>query len=318
MVDADRSRDFDDIRLTAGAAVALSELRQMASGLAGVYAGSAAAASGDSNCKFKTSGQYVITKTSGVVILDGGKVYWDHSANAATYKAVNDRDFFVGTAVGDAASVDVTMTVNLNVEPQYLLDIARDPFVTAIVKTAGAPLLNRRGGTHNIVLDSTNEAQKVDALSKDGFSKDANAIIELAFCVANDGAGTTPDVSMGIANATHATDADTIAESLFVHLDGNNVNIYLESDDGTTEVAATDSTIDYTESQTSRVEVWFDMRNPADIQAYINGVNVLPASVFNLNVATGPLRLLIHVEKTAAADVYEIDVDWLRARIAEQ
>ena len=49
-------------------------------------------------------GVYRLEKTTSMVILDGGRVYWDHSANKAHYKKVNDRDFYVGRAVGDASS----------------------------------------------------------------------------------------------------------------------------------------------------------------------------------------------------------------------
>jgi hypothetical protein len=49
----------------------------------------------------------------------------------------------------------------------------------------------------------------------------------------------------------------------------------------------------------NRVEFWIDMRNPADIQLYVDGVNVLPSSVFKLDAATGPIGLLAHVEKTS-------------------
>lgn len=299
------------------ASVVVGEIHQLASGEAGVYAGSAAASSG-TNAKFTTRGSFVVTKTSGIVILDGGPVYWDHSANAATFRKVNDRDFFIGTAVGDAASDDTSMTVNLNVEPRYLLDLARDPFDTIIVGTQalGGLALNRRGGAHNVVINATNEAQKVDALTKDGFATGANAIVEAAVEVVDDGSGTVVDVSIGIANGTHATDADSITESIFLHLNANDTNLYFESDDGTTEVAATDSTLDYTAG--TRFEIWFDMRDPSSVKIYVNGVRVLSATSFNVSAATGPWKLLLHVEKSASTDTYEIDLDWLRARIAEQ
>jgi hypothetical protein len=60
------------------------------------------------------------------------------------------------------------------------------------------------------------------------------------------------------------------------------------------------------------------MRNPADVQIYIDGVLVLGATVFNVNAATGPLFLLVHVEKTSSTDTYKLAVDWLRARFSEQ
>jgi predicted RecA/RadA family phage recombinase len=302
------------------AALAAGQVIQDYDGKAGVVAGLNAVAVGDVYTIQKT-GKIEIAKTATMVILKGGKVFWDHSANKAHYKAVNDRDFYVGVADDDAASAATTVVVDLNVEPAYLLDVARDPVRSVLVGTQalGGFGLLRRGGAHNAIISATNEAQKIDIITTDGFANGANAIVEAAFTVPSDGAGTVVDVSIGIANATHATDADSITESVFVHLDANNTNINLESDDGTTEVAATDSTLDYTEGSTNaeRVEVWFDMRDPADVQIYVNGVLALAASVFNVNVAAGPWKLLLHIEKTATTDTYELDLHWLRARIAE-
>jgi len=316
-------RDWDQYQLTSVAAVGVGEIWQLPDGRAARFGGGKdgrTAGDASKRADFETSGKFTVPLTSGITILDGGRVYWDHSADAAHYKPVNDRDFYLGRAVGDSLSTSVV--VDLNIDPPYDIDIARDPFSTIIVGTQalGGLAILRRGGTHKIVLSATNEAQKVDILSKAGFARTANAIVELVLNVIDDGAGTAVDVSLGVANATHATDADSITESLFVHLDANAVDILLESDDGTTEVAATDSTINYTmgDGLANQVHVWFDLRNEADIQVYINGANVLPATVFKLDAATGPLRLLAHVEKTASTDTYEIDVEALRVRYAEQ
>lgn len=325
MPDAIFNHDANEQRTTLGASLGAGEVWQLKDGRAAFYDSSVAASSGD-KVYIRTDGQATVTKTNGVVILDGQPVYWDHSANSATYKAVSDRDFYLGTAVGDWASGDTQMLVNLNVKPEYLIDLGRggvnDAFLTTIVGTtavAGCNIL-RRGAAHHFVLNSTSEAQKLDLLSVNGFSKDANWIIEGEFRVISDGAGTNTDVSLGIANGTHASDADSIAESVFIHLNGNEVNIYAESDDGTTEVAATDTTIDYTEGTAlaTRVHFMLDGRDPADVQVYINGALVLGASTFNVNAAVGPLFLLAHVEKASSADTYEIALDGLRVRIAEQ
>ena len=321
MAEAIKYQDEDCVLdYTPDAAVTGGEVVQLKDGRAGVLP--VDLASGEKGAA-ETEGIWTVVKTTGIVILDGGPVYWDHSANAAHFKQVNDRDFYLGTAVGDAASADTTLKVNLNVKPEYKVDLARDAFLTTLVGTAAAGAFGypvRLGGAQIFELTATNEAQKVDALSVQGFAPGANAIVEGAFRVLSDGAGTAVDVSMGIASGTHASDADQIAESLFVHLDANNTNINLESDDGTTEVAATDSTLDYTEGSdvAKRVEFWMDMRNPADVQIYINGVLALGSTVFNVDAATGPFYLLVHVEKSSSTDTYKLAVDWLRARTAQQ
>lgn len=303
-----------ELTTTAAAAVASGEIHQAPDGRAGYYPGLVAAASGDT-MKLITEGQVTVPKTASIVILDGGKVYWDHSANKAHFKKVNDRDFYLGTAVGDAASADTTMTVNLNVEPRYVIDVARDPIDSVIVLTAGTPQLRRLGGAHSLEFSATAEAQKVDILSKDAFAVGANAIVEGAVEIVDDGDASAVDFNIGVANATHASDADSITESCFLHSDGNVVNILAESDDGTTEVAATDTAVDY--ALGTRFEFWMDLRDPSDIQIYIDGVLVLSGTTFDLSAATGPLKLLAHLEKSSDDTAGEYHVEWLRARIQE-
>lgn len=314
-----------ETRVTLQGALGGGEIWQLADGRAAFYDNNAAASSGD-RVYIRTEGQVSCIKTNGVVILDGGCVYWDHSANSATFEAVNDRDFYLGTAIGDWAAGDTQMLVNLNVKPAYHSDLSRgwsdDGFISAKIGTVAVTGCNifRNGSAHNFVHNSTSEAQKLDLLAVNGFAPGANWIIEGAFRVPSDGAGTVVDVNLGIASATHATDADSIAEHLFIHLDANATPINIQSKDGTTTVTATDTTLDYTEGSalSTRVEFWLDGRNPADIQCYINGVLTLGATTFRLDNAVGPLFLIAHTEKTSAADAYEISVDWLRVRIAEQ
>lgn len=304
------------VRFQAAAAISPYEVLQSPTGGACVWDSATAAAQGD-YVEMKTDGAWQMAKTTGFVGLRGNRAYWDHSANAVYYKKVNDRDFYVGRFAEDAESAAGGCVIDLNADPAYDIDIGRDPCATVIVGTQGLNTMGvfRRGGAHKFLVSATNEAQKLDIITKDGFLISANAIIEFAIDVVSDGAGTVVDVSVGAANATHATDADSITDSLFMHLNANDVNIYLESDDGTTEVAATDSTIDYTEG--TRFEVWMDTRNQADVQIYVNGSLVLSSTVFNLNASVATWKLFAHIEKTSSTDAYEMDVEWLRAHYVE-
>jgi predicted RecA/RadA family phage recombinase len=321
MPEATFVRDWNKARITLEASAGAGEVRQLPNGLAAFYESSTGASSGDQPT-FTSSGLVTIPKTNGIQFLKGGQVFWDHSANAGHYKAVNDRDFYLGTCDGDYASGDTFMNVYLNQYPNYLVDIARDAFISSLTGTVAVTGCNifRRGGAHNLILNNTSEIQKLDMLSVNGFAPGGNWIVEGAFRIPSDGAGTNTDFNMGIASATHATDADSIAEHLFVHLDGNSTNINIQSKDGTTTVAATDTTSDYTESTTlaNRVEFWLDGRDTADIQCYLNGLITLGASTFRLDNAVGPLFLLAHMEKASSADTYEGALDWLRVRLAEQ
>lgn len=326
---ADEGRSIGDSgkqRQLAEATVSPYEVYQTATGQAGVYDKATSAASGD-YYELTTKGRFNIAKTTGVVILKGGRVYWDHSANTATYKKVNDRDFYIGRAVEDASSANTIVIVDLNIDPPYDLDLMRDPcdVITTGTQALGGFLpvaMQKRGGAYHFVLSATNEAQILSLCTVDGFAAStnaANAIVEFAFRVISDGAGTVVDVSLGVANAAHATDMDSATESVLCHLDANNTNINFESDDGTVEVAATDSTTDYTEGATTAVreEIWMDFRDPADVQIYRNGALMLASTVFDVDAAAGPWKLIAHVEKTSSTDAYEIAVDWMRARYSE-
>lgn len=269
----------------------------------------------------------------------GGTVTIDGDLRATTNVAADPTDASIGAMTQQTLSADTAVSVLKDAlaevvasgKTYYLLvtgstAAATDIIVQAcevyVTRAGGSPaMLRERGGALELELTPANQAQKVDALSIDGFDTVANAIVELIFRVVSDGAGTTPDVSLGVANGTHATDASSIAERLFCHLDGNSTNINFESADGVSAaVAITDSTKDYTEGSAvaNRAEVWLDFRDPADVQVYVDGVNVLAASVFDVDAAVGPWKLLAHLEKTAAADTYRVAIDRLCVRYAEQ
>jgi hypothetical protein len=167
-----------------------------------------------------------------------------------------------------------------------------------------------------MAFSTTAEAQKLDILSKYGWILAANAIVEGGFTVVDDGSGAAIDFNIGFGSATHASDADAIATSCFLHLDGNDLNLFAESDDGTTEVAATDTTVNIVLG--TPVHFVMDARDPADVQIYVNGVLQLTASVFNINANTATLFLLAHLEKSSDAMVGEYYVDYLRVRTMEQ
>ena len=273
----------------------------------------------------QVEGVYRVAKTANIVILNGGRVYWDHSAGTATYKKVNDRDFYMGRAVADAAGSDSTVDVAINIDPRYDIDVSLDPMLSDLVGTPAAleasfNFPRRLGGANLFHLSATNEAQKVDLMSVDGFATGANAIVEFAFRVPNGGSGSASDFNIGVASGTHDSDADSIAASVFVHLDGGSTNINCESDDGTTEVAATDTTVDFTAGTAvaNRVEVWMDMRDPTDVQIYVNGALVLPSSVFAVSAATNPWFFLCHLEKSSGTETADFVLDWGRVRLGQQ
>ena len=322
MAEATYRTDGDTLDLTAAAAYTAGQVIQLASGLAAVPANDIA--SGDLG-GFQTCGTHRVAKTASVVIVDGQPVYWDHSANTATYAPASDRDFFIGCAADDAASAATTVDVLLNVKPTYKIELGRfgieHEFLTVVVKTVvgsitvEVPSLTMQGGAAKMIFGATAEAQKVDLLSQQGFAVGSNWIVEGGFNLIDDGDATAIDFSIGVASGTHATDADAIAESVFLHTDGNTVDIFSESDDGTTEVAAEDTTVNY--ALGTPVHFVIDGRSPAGVLIYINGV-ARGTGPYVLSAATGPLKLLAHLEKTSDDTTADYRINYLRVRTMEQ
>lgn len=313
MADATMLRKRGSVRKVAAASIAAGELHSLPDGRAGWKTGLNAAATSDTVTMNDDENTVIVTKATGVTLLDGQEVFWDHSANAATYKTADDKDFYVGTAVGDAGNSTTTVNVRLNNKPTYLIDLRADAFRDVPVT---ANTTNRQiGGATRLALSAANEAQKTDLLSDRGFSVNSNWIVEAVVNVVDGGAGAAPDFNVGIANATHATSFDSVGRYLTIHIDGNSANINAQSTDGTTTVAATDTTIDYTANTTFHVVM--DGRNPADVQIYINGALVLGSTVFDISAATQTLKAIVHLEKTAATDVFDVYVDRLTVRIAD-
>ena len=307
-----KDANANSIEIIAPAALTPGEIIQLPDGRASRYAGELTATSGDT-VTMQTAGAMTITKTSGVVVLDGAPVYWDRSAGSGTpLKALAGADFYAGTAVGDSLSADTTMVVDFNVTPKYTIDALRDETDTVLVGDATVVMLP---GYAKLSVIATSEAEKCDIMSKHSVPVVSGSaipfILEGRMAIYTVPSGAATDINIGLANDTHATSADSITESMFIHFD-NALDILVESDDGTTEVAATDSTVDA--SDDTYFDFAFDCRDLTDIQVYIDGVLVLPATVFKLDAATGPIKILAHAEKTTGTETCEYRVSKLAIR----
>lgn len=317
MADATLSRSVQNVRVTAVNAVAVGEVRQLPGGLCGASADPSQAYNAGDRVDFATDGSWVMPKNPAVNLLDGGRAFWDFANARIDYKRSNNaRDFFAGRLVGDALAGASTCTVQINANPPDAYDLARDPFYCAPVGTqalGGFLPAQRFGGAVKLKLSSTNEAQKVDALGKSpGWLGTGPAVVELAVEVVSLGAGATPVLCVGVASGTHATAVTSVAQYLVARVNGNSTAIQVEASDGTTTVAPTNTGAALTVG--ARFEVWFDLRTPSAAAVYVNGLRVLSGTAFNLGAAASAWLPLAHLVKTASADVFEADVDWLRVR----
>jgi hypothetical protein len=311
-------RDWNRLQYISQGSIPAGKIWQTRDGRGSVYPGTVAGAATDTLTLYG-SGQPNVVANSAVNILDGGPVYWDRTNGYATFKRVGaNRGFFLGSAVGDSL-LAASMTVNENIAPRYDVDLERDPWTTAVIGTQAAGGLGPpglRGGALDFLLTSTNEAQKVDALSDDGIITGSKGIFEAAVKVINGGASTHAKFYIGLANATHATDPTAVAEYIYFEIDSNVTKINAQSSDGTTTVAKTDTTKTYTTN--TRFELWIDVRDPTNVKLYVDGVRVLSGTTFSLAAGASNLFLLAWLGKTASTDTAEFQVDWCRVRTAEQ
>ena len=139
----------DEIRMIAPAAIASGELLQLPDGRVGYYAGLAAAAAGD-GITVKVHGVVELAKTASIVLLFGGRIFWDRSASKAHFKPAAAGDFYVGVCWGDAASADTTVRVALNEKPELLIDFDGSPNGECLMTTGAT---NGEGVTRRDSLD---------------------------------------------------------------------------------------------------------------------------------------------------------------------
>lgn len=298
MAEASFYKEGDCIDWTPTAAVSAGEVIHLPDGRA-AYAPTAIAAGVQGSVQ--VSGIAIVAKTDSMVMLKGSKVYWDHSASKASLLfGAASADYYLGVVEETAASAATTVKVALNVEPCYTLAL-KDGFVSAPIPAITANpqgMMFAVGNGVNAVFDTAAEAQKFDALSIRSVAPNTAGVLQAEICVNTNGDDAAFDLNIGLADGTHATSADTINASIFCHIDGNSANINVESDDNVTEVSATDSTVDFAAGTPFVFQV--DLTDWSDPQVYINGVNVLPDSVFDISSAlVTAWKLLFHMEKSA-------------------
>lgn len=144
------------------------------------------------------------------------------------------------------------------------------------------------------------------------FAVGGNPIFEARVAVFDKGDDAALDINIGLANGTHATDFDTITEYAAFHLNGADLSVNCQSDDGTTTVAATDTTVDLVDDTYANLKI--DASDLTDVKFYINGMRVLASTTFDISQAAGPLTPIVHVEKTSNDTTADVRVDRIRVR----
>lgn len=304
------------VGVTAGSARTGGEVAQTPDGRACFYpTGVAAADRGEP----LTEGVVLVTKPTSFVYLAGMEIYWDHSANATCLWPVNDKDFFLGTVQKDTASTDLTCLVKLNSRANCVFRADRDPARSVLTRTAGLANLLHSGGSHSMKFSLDAEAQAGDVISVRSVPIASKWIFQAVGCVVVDADADVVDVVFGMADATHASDPDAITTSAFFHLDltGSNANIYAESDNAAAEVAAQDTTIDWTAGTPFHLMIDGRSGDGSGLIYYVNGVRVVSGSAFTVAGAAGPLKALFLCEKSSNDSPGTVALDDMRIWLSD-
>lgn len=297
------------LEFTATAAMVPGQVVQCPDGRCGIVMGNVNVAIGDV-FGVRVDGIATMAKTTSVVLLAGSEVDWVKSTGKVSYHGAGD--FIVGTVVEDAAAAATTVRVALNNRIRPIADLFGTDWTVEATNGLGVEFTSVHGEAR-LAFDAVSEAAQAALLSNTSVAVAALPMLDALVAIYDIGAAAV-DFSIGIANASHATDADAITESVFVHFDAADLTAFVESDDGTTEVAATGSTIDVVDDTYFLVQI--DARDLTDVKVYINGVDAtaLASVTCKINAATGPMKALLHVEKTSDAATADMRCKYLKLR----
>lgn len=147
---------------------------------------------------------------------------------------------------------------------------------------------------------------------------DQGPIFECLFGVFDIGDDVAVDVNFGLADDTHATDAGLIANSIFFHLNGDDLSLFCESDDAANEVAETDTGVDLVDDTFYAFRI--DVTDKSDVKFYYRPLTtqawtrLLPGTTFDMSNYAGTLTPIIHVEKTSNDTTYDFRADRVRVQ----
>lgn len=313
MPEASYYQDGNRISFATVSAVVAGEVLQTPCGRAGV-AVDAAAAGAMVTCQI--DGIHKLAKTASELHFPGQRLYWDASGSTVTaVPPITAADFFVGCCVEDVAAAGTVTKVDLNKDWEGSIDQRKSTFAVAPVLTAGDPRNAQVGGGLRFILDATNEAQKIDALSHKAVSLDSDWIF-FAEVVIDAAAGSATDISIGMADGTHASDFQSVASFCTIHVDGASQDILVQSDDGSTDVAPIDSNLNWTAAVPFALVI--DGRNPADIGVYVNGIReTATGTTLAIAAASSGLKACVHIEKTASTNTADVTVANMKVLTAD-
>lgn len=201
-------------------------------------------------------------------------------------------DDFLGSGIGDGGSV------------------AGMRWTKQDTSAAGAPtwglVANTHGGEFNMILASTNEAESLTLYFGDQLIFDATKKTVIQFRVKVTTITSAQRVVFGLASARNAT-LDNIVVNGWFRLEAN-MNVLVETDDGTTDNDDNDTTVDAVAGTYAIYEI--DLSKLANVKFRVNGVDVTPETMDLSALTTQTLQPFVEIQKDSGTGVPGITLDW--------
>ena len=308
--------DHGTVQFTAAAALASGQLCTLPDGRVGVIAGLKAVESGDPAAA-RTNGVHTVAKASGVAMLAGQRAFFVPASNVVSYEAAGR--IYAGIVTKDATMAQTTVDVDLNAYHRPQIDFPdgrQNTWDTTAILGLGTVITFDAPPYAILAFDAVAEAAKAVLLAGQSIALASKPRMEASLAVYGIGDNAALDINVGLASGSHDTDFETVAEFVAIHFDSPGLSILAHSDDGTTDVAAVDSTLDAVDD--TFFHLMIDASDLSACKVYIHGVRILDGTTgadttLTLAAATGPLFPIVHLEKTSDDTVADVRVRTLRA-----
>ncbi len=231
-------------------------------------------------------------------------------------------------APNDGSSIDIDLDFSRVLvanqdEATATLSVGGSPIKTAAVGaglTAGTTgiLMDESAGELRLLLDNDSEAENLTIETPQVFNITKGITFEFEGRLKTAGGAATDDVDLGLMalsggiTATERANMDATTagvSTIKLHLDANANDIYAGSDDNSTVVSATDTTVD--NSLTVNTKGKLIVRPTGACEVWIAGARVLSTTTFAV-ATSGLMAGIVNLEKSTGTGVPEVRVKRLR------
>jgi hypothetical protein len=244
-------------------------------------------------------------------MLAGGRAYWDRANSKVTWNKATTGAFYIGTVEADAASADATVLINLNARQRNRIQWDDDIFTTALVGSATAtrtPSAPLRAGGHRHQRSGEVRRALGQRPSRSPTGRSSRPASPTSPSVRRGG---RRQPRPGQRHARHRRRLDHRARLLPL---GRRRARRSTRSRRTARPPSPRPTPPSSRVDGTYQEFWIDARDSTNVKLYINAVRVLSGSTFKLNAGTGPMKALVHIEKTTGTTTGSVAVEFLNVR----